>query len=55
MLQLMSSALSPDQTPVHERWLDQFSRGKELLLLRERLKRCAVEKRGGLLFSRASP
>ena len=42
------------QTPVLERWLDQFSRGKELLLLNERLKRCAVEKRGGLLFSRAS-
>ena len=54
MLQRMISALSPDQTPVLERWLDQFSRGKELLLLNERLKRCALEKRGGLLFSRAS-
>lgn len=54
MLQRMISALSPDQTPVLERWLDQYSRGKDLLLLNERLKGCAVEKRGGLLFSRAS-
>ncbi len=50
----MISALSPDQTPVLERGLDQFSRGKELLLLNERLKGCALEKQGGLLFSRAS-
>ena len=54
MLQRMTAALSLDQIPVLEGWLGQFSRGKDLLLLNERLKRCALEKRGGLLFSRTS-